>query len=224
MDMRIDATLIKKLRDERAWSQEHLAAVTGLSLRTIQRVEAEGNASPETRLALAAAFAIDVAQLVAVGVEADATSAAPPQAATASADPATDRWWRPLPYRLICFLLIAGLPAVFEVSQHGTITWSKWPLLLCGVWLAFRWIRQRYDPTAPGPATAPSLRRPLAYVAAEYAVIGAFLALVDIFKHHAITWSKWPVLSLGLVVFLRWAKERYGQPALARSDTGGDAR
>jgi transcriptional regulator with XRE-family HTH domain len=56
--MKIDAKRIRKLREELAWSQEHLATVAGLSLRTIQRVEAEGLASLDTRMALAAAFKV----------------------------------------------------------------------------------------------------------------------------------------------------------------------
>ena len=56
MDIAMNAQHIRKLREARAWSQEHLADAAGLSLRTIQRVEAEGKASAETRLALAAAL------------------------------------------------------------------------------------------------------------------------------------------------------------------------
>lgn len=62
--MKIDSALVKKLREERAWSQEHLAGVSGVSLRTIQRVEAEGTASLDTRMALAAAFNVSAALLV----------------------------------------------------------------------------------------------------------------------------------------------------------------
>ena len=40
-DMYTNAQLIRKLREDRAWSQEHLAAVAGLSARTIQRVAEE---------------------------------------------------------------------------------------------------------------------------------------------------------------------------------------
>ena len=61
--MKIDSALVRKLREERAWSQEHLAGVSGVSLRTIQRVEAEGTASLETRMALAAAFNVSPALL-----------------------------------------------------------------------------------------------------------------------------------------------------------------
>jgi transcriptional regulator with XRE-family HTH domain len=49
---------IKYLRKDNGWSQELLAKASGLSLRTIQRAEKDGNCSVETQLALAAAFDI----------------------------------------------------------------------------------------------------------------------------------------------------------------------
>jgi len=58
MDMTIDPRLVRELRAKANWSQEDLAAASGLSLRTIQRVENEGAAALETRRALAAAFAV----------------------------------------------------------------------------------------------------------------------------------------------------------------------
>ena len=63
MDMKIDSTYIKAQRARRAWSQEHLAEVTGLGLRTIQRIEKTGAASYESARALAAVFEMDVAEL-----------------------------------------------------------------------------------------------------------------------------------------------------------------
>jgi transcriptional regulator with XRE-family HTH domain len=53
MDMKLNATLIRQERDKRAWSQEHLADVTGLALRTIQRIESTGSASYESAGAIA---------------------------------------------------------------------------------------------------------------------------------------------------------------------------
>ena len=50
---------MKGLRQERSLSQEQLAELSGLSLRTIQRIEGRQIASPETLSALAAAFEID---------------------------------------------------------------------------------------------------------------------------------------------------------------------
>ncbi|WP_448567277.1 helix-turn-helix domain-containing protein [Thalassotalea ganghwensis] len=49
---------IKKFRTDKGWSQEVLAKASGLSLRTVQRAEKNGNSSAETQLALAAAFDI----------------------------------------------------------------------------------------------------------------------------------------------------------------------
>jgi transcriptional regulator with XRE-family HTH domain len=63
MDMRIDAKRIRAERERRAWSQEHLAIVSGLGLRTIQRIEKTGAASFESARALAAVLEVDVAAL-----------------------------------------------------------------------------------------------------------------------------------------------------------------
>ncbi|CAM2990945.1 helix-turn-helix domain-containing protein [Vibrio neptunius] len=62
--MKVNTKKISSERKSRAWSQQHLADVSALSLRTIQRVEKEGTGSPETVKALAASFALDVNQLL----------------------------------------------------------------------------------------------------------------------------------------------------------------
>jgi DNA-binding XRE family transcriptional regulator len=63
--MKINGNTVRVLREEKSWSQEHLANASGLSGRTIQRVEAEGVGSAETRLALAAALGVPVSALMA---------------------------------------------------------------------------------------------------------------------------------------------------------------
>jgi transcriptional regulator with XRE-family HTH domain len=63
--MKIDGSRVREMRERKAWSQEHLASVSGLSVRTIQRVEADGTALPETRLALASALMVSAAELMA---------------------------------------------------------------------------------------------------------------------------------------------------------------
>ena len=63
MDMRVDSKRIRAERERRAWSQEHLATVSGLGLRTIQRIEKTGAASFESARALAAVLEVDVAHL-----------------------------------------------------------------------------------------------------------------------------------------------------------------
>lgn len=72
--MRIKPDLVKRLRSERQWSQEQLAAACGLNLRTIQRLEKTGKASMESVRALAAVFELDSATLI---VDGKAENAAP---------------------------------------------------------------------------------------------------------------------------------------------------
>ena len=54
---------IKKLRLERHWSQEQLAEISGLSTRTIQRIESGQNADFETLKSLASVFEINLSSL-----------------------------------------------------------------------------------------------------------------------------------------------------------------
>jgi transcriptional regulator with XRE-family HTH domain len=55
--------LIQKLRLQRGWSQEQLAELSGVSVRTIQRLERGQTGSLESLKALAAVFDIDFARL-----------------------------------------------------------------------------------------------------------------------------------------------------------------
>ena len=75
MQMIPDAAKIKQWREERLWSQEHLADLAGIGLRTIQRIENGENASRDSVMALAAAFNVDVAALT-IDPDAEAAKAA----------------------------------------------------------------------------------------------------------------------------------------------------
>jgi len=55
--------LIQKRRLQRGWSQEQLAEVSGLSVRTIQRLERGQPGSLESLKALAAVFETDINRL-----------------------------------------------------------------------------------------------------------------------------------------------------------------
>ena len=54
---------IKEHREERAWTQEHLAEVAGVDTRTIQRVERDLTKGLETLQAIASAFDVDLRTL-----------------------------------------------------------------------------------------------------------------------------------------------------------------
>jgi len=61
--MRLSNNTVRTFRIERGWSQEELALAAGLSLRTIQRVEAEGLSSLSTATSIAAAFDTNLLEL-----------------------------------------------------------------------------------------------------------------------------------------------------------------
>ena len=64
MDMKINKEILRRERELRAWTQNHLAEVADLSMRTVQRIERTGDASMESAGALAAALNIDLAVLM----------------------------------------------------------------------------------------------------------------------------------------------------------------
>ena len=55
--------IVKKLRNKHKWSQEQLAELCGLNVRTIQRVESGNKASLETVKSLASVFEVDISIL-----------------------------------------------------------------------------------------------------------------------------------------------------------------
>lgn len=61
--MKINAEAIIAFRRDKSWSQEELAIAAGLNLRTIQRIEAQGTASLQSRKALASALGVDLNDL-----------------------------------------------------------------------------------------------------------------------------------------------------------------
>jgi transcriptional regulator with XRE-family HTH domain len=60
MEMQVNINVIKTQRHNRAWSQTQLAEVSGLSLRTIQRIEKTGVASLESVKSLASVFEVEI--------------------------------------------------------------------------------------------------------------------------------------------------------------------
>lgn len=55
--------IIRNLRLKKSWSQKQLAEISGLSVRTIQRIEQGDKPSLESAMSLAAIFEVDVAMI-----------------------------------------------------------------------------------------------------------------------------------------------------------------
>lgn len=62
--MHIDSNRLRELRTARRWSQEQLASLSGLNLRTIQRLESGAKISTESLRALAAVFEVPTESLL----------------------------------------------------------------------------------------------------------------------------------------------------------------
>ena len=134
MEMKIDALKIRQLREARGWSQEHLAEVAGLSARTVQRIEAEGNASPESRMALAAALGVEATELGMAPVP------TPVLHESVRHEKRRGNWQR----HALIYLLVCGGMMLFDIAEHGgAITWSKWPAFGWGIGLLMHWLHQR---------------------------------------------------------------------------------
>ena len=186
--MKVNSETVRKWREQRAWSQDHLAEVTGLSLRTIQRVEAEGKASNETRMALASAFGCSLAELelvaeVSVGATIDMPGPAP-----LSADSRSMR-------RVLIVLPSVALFLLFlDWRLNSAITWSRWSLLGLTVALLGFGIMRMLTRRFPGRFPRKGILRH----AMNYALTCSVLGVLDWKVSGGITWSQWPMIGWGL--------------------------
>lgn len=123
--------LVRKLRLQRAWSQETLAEVSGVSVRTIQRIERGAEPSLDTRTALAAAFDVDA------DIFAKETEMTPPasQTVTESERDALE-YVRDIKgfysHLFVYGVVITGLVMVW-LLQSTSYPWFLWPMFGWGV-------------------------------------------------------------------------------------------
>lgn len=131
---------IKSLRLSRAWSQEQLAELSSLSVRTIQRIENGGQASLETLSAIAAAFDLNVADLN-MQVSEEPTphdEALNQRIAQAKIRLASEnRFFRALiTWAIVCL----GLTAINLVTSPNHY-WFIWPTVIWGALIALRGLK-----------------------------------------------------------------------------------
>lgn len=84
--MLLKADIIRRQRLAKGWTQEQLAELCGISVRTVQRLEKTGVASLETTNALAAVFELERVALLDDGI-ADPPDGAERELATAAIQP-----------------------------------------------------------------------------------------------------------------------------------------
>ncbi len=122
--------LVQKLRLQKGWSQEQLAVLSGLSVRTIQRLEGGKPASVETLKAVASVFDIDFNRLREPDMDQPNTAPHDLRADEALALAHVRRlklFW----VNLMVYVSVAGSLIVANGLTDPTYMWSLWT---AGIW------------------------------------------------------------------------------------------
>jgi len=209
-NMKIDTQVLRRLREERSWTQEHLAAVSGVSLRTIQRIEREGNASAESRLSLAAAFQVDVS----VFAEQPESPAGTPAQTDHSIPLRTERETRdplnPFLRHLTIYLLVGAFLVYRDWSRNHALLWAYWPLMGWGIGLALHgwrtWRRWRGTHADEAGSTTKSFGERYG----AFLLMSAVFVGIDIASTGKLTWAYYPILGWGAGLFLAGIGRRRG--------------
>lgn len=128
--------LIQKLRLQRGWSQEQLATISGLSTRTIQRLERGQPASLETMNTLAAVFEVELSQLT------DQKEAEMPNYVASHTEAeeaiafAKVRRIKKFYLHLIQYVVVLCVLTVINLLTNPGYFWVIWPALGWGIALA----------------------------------------------------------------------------------------
>ena len=125
--------IVRKLRLQRGWSQEQLATLTGLSIRTIQRIERGQSPGLDSLTALAAVFEVSVSELQ-PRQEQDMHSTTPPQ--IDEQEEKTLAYVRDIKgfyNHLIHYVLVIGVLFIINLMTGSGYWWVVWPMLGWGI-------------------------------------------------------------------------------------------
>ena len=134
---------IQKFRLQRGWSQEQLAEVSGLSVRTIQRIESGQTPSLDTLNALAAVFDVDLSHLKETDMDTPIARDFKSEEALALAHV---RKLKAFYIHVAQFVLIVGVLTVVNLVTSPQYLWCLWVAGGWGLGLAihgfrvFNWI------------------------------------------------------------------------------------
>jgi transcriptional regulator with XRE-family HTH domain len=141
--------VIQKLRLKRGWSQQQLADLSGLSVRTVQRIEQGQVASTESLKSLAAVFEIDFSTLQEPGMN---TTTAPASPAAFNADEALAfahvRKLKGFYLHLAQYVVVVTLLLGINLWTRPQYLWVGWVAMGWGIGVLFHGLRvfERYSP------------------------------------------------------------------------------
>lgn len=124
--------LIQKLRLQRGWSQEQLAEVSGVSVRTIQRLERGQPGSLESMNALAAVFEIDLNRLKEPEMDTPRANLPPDEALALTHVRKVKGFY----IHLTQYLIVIPILAAINLAGYPSYLWFVWPALGWGLGVA----------------------------------------------------------------------------------------
>ncbi|HCS65967.1 MAG TPA: XRE family transcriptional regulator [Cellvibrio sp.] len=129
---------IREYRFNRGWSQEQLAEISGLSVRTIQRIEQGQKPGLETLSALASALEIDIAKL-----RADNDFSPQKRSSNYKQDKIVRRSRTESRFynHLINYCVVVFLLFVINFVLYSGYVWAVWPAIGWGVGVALHGLR-----------------------------------------------------------------------------------
>lgn len=132
--------IIRKLRIDQGLSQEQLAGMAGVSVRTVQRIERGANASPETLKCLAAVLETDFTDLSKEQHMPPANPRCPPKMPPELHPDEREameyvRDIKAFYTHAIFYVVVVGGLIIFNLVMHPGYFWSIWPALGWGIGL-----------------------------------------------------------------------------------------
>jgi len=130
--------LVQKLRLQRGWSQQQLAELSGLNVRTIQRIEKGQEPSVESLKSLAAVFNVEFSTLKEQGMD---NAVSETQSAEEILAFNQVRKLKGFYIHLAQYVLVVALLALINVLTTPNRWWVQWVVMGWGVGVFFHWLQ-----------------------------------------------------------------------------------
>jgi len=129
--------LVQKLRLQRGWSQQQLAELSGLNVRTIQRIEKGQEPSVESLKSLAAVFNVEFSTLKEQGMDNVITES---QSAEEILAFNQVRKLKGFYIHLAQYVLVIAVLTVVNALTTPNRWWVQWVVMGWGVGVFFHWL------------------------------------------------------------------------------------
>jgi len=130
--------LVQKLRLQRGWSQQQLAELSGLNVRTIQRIEKGQEPSVESLKSLAAVFNVEFSTLKEQGMDNVISES---QSAEEILAFNQVRKLKGFYIHLAQYVLVIALLTVINALTTPNRWWVQWVIMGWGVGVLFHWLQ-----------------------------------------------------------------------------------